>query len=38
MVKVTLVSKAEAQVTRQSKQPGMRRQRMNLFDQYAHVL
>src|SRR6476469_3833487 len=35
MVRVHLISKEEAQNTRKSKSPGIRRQRMNQFDEYA---
>jgi hypothetical protein len=38
VVKVHIVSKEEAQVTRQTKTPGVRRQRMNQFDEYARAL
>jgi len=38
MVKVRLVSKEEAQVTRKGKTPGVRRARMNEFDGYAMPL
>src|SRR5579871_6573106 len=35
MVRVRLIPKDEAQNTRKSKTPGVRRQRMNQFDEYA---
>jgi len=35
MVRVRLISKEEAQNTRKTKTPGIRRQRMNQFDEYA---
>jgi hypothetical protein len=35
MVRVHLISKEEAQNTRKTKTPGIRRQRMNQFDEYA---
>jgi cell division septation protein DedD len=37
MVRVRLISKEEAQNTRKSKAPGVRRQRMNQFDEYAQA-
>lgn len=37
MVRVRLISKEEAQNTRKTKAPGQRRQRMDLFDQYAEA-
>ena len=38
MVRVRLISKEEAQNTRKSKTPGIRRQRMNQFDEYARAV
>lgn len=38
MPNVRVVPKAEAQVTRRKKEPGVRRQRMNQFDEYVRVL
>ncbi len=38
MPNVKVVPKAEAQVMRQPKAPGIRRQRMNQFDEYVRVL
>jgi hypothetical protein len=38
MVRIATMPKEEAQVLRQPKQPGIRRQRMNQFDDYARVL
>lgn len=35
MVRVHLISKEEAQNTRKTKTPGVRRQRMNQFDEFA---
>src|ERR1700731_4579289 len=38
MATVRLIPKEEAQQTRKAKEPGVRRQRMNEFDQYTKVL
>jgi len=38
MVRMHLVSREEAQVTRKTKSPGIRRQRMTQFDEYAQLL
>jgi hypothetical protein len=38
MVHVRLISKEEAQNTRKTKTPGIRRQRMNQFDEYARAV
>jgi hypothetical protein len=38
MVKIRVVSKDEAQVTRKAREPGPRRQRMAQFDEYAQAL
>lgn len=38
MVRVRIVPKEEAQVTRKVKEPGVRRQRMDQFDGYTQVL
>jgi hypothetical protein len=38
MPNVRVVPKAEAQVMRRQKTPGIRRQRMNQFDEYVRVL
>ncbi len=38
MVRIRLIPKEEAQQTRRPKQPGVRRQRMNEFDEYVRVL
>jgi hypothetical protein len=38
MVHVRLISREEAQNTRKSKAPGVRRQRMDQFDEYAKAV
>jgi cell division septation protein DedD len=38
MVKIRRIPKEEAQQTRRPKEPGVRRQRMNQFDEYARAL
>jgi hypothetical protein len=38
MPSVRVISKAEAQQTQRAKEPGVRRQRMSQFDEYARVL
>lgn len=38
MVRVHLISKEEAQNTRKTKTPGVRRQRMNQFDEHARAV
>lgn len=38
MVRIATMPKEEAKVTRRQKEPGVRRQRMNQFDEYVRVL